>query len=58
MLEGVDNEYRRGESTYQYFRKGLNGWKKGKYCIRVLEIIGATPASPNNADEDAEKGDG
>ena len=39
-------------------RKGQSVWRKGKYGIIDLDIVGSTPVSPKNADSDAETGNG
>ena len=58
MVEGVDTEGRRGGGPFKDSRKGKSVWRKGKSYIKVLELVGATPVSPKDADVDAEKGGG
>ena len=58
IVEGVETEGRRGGGTSKASRKGQYGQGKEKYCIIVLDLVGAMPALPKDADVDAEKGNG
>ena len=42
---------------YKASRKGQSGRSKEKSCIRVLDLVQDTPASPKDANADAETGD-
>ena len=46
MVEVVETEGRRGGGPYKASRKGQSGWRKEKFCIRVLDIFGDTPTLP------------
>ena len=58
MVEGVNNKGIKGGLTSKSFRKGQSVIRKKKFCIRVLEIVGDTLASPKDGNTDADKGDG
>ena len=56
VMEGVYTEGRRGVVTSKASRKGQSGRRKEKACIRVLDLVGHTPAYPKKSDADADKG--